>query len=90
MKDGEQIFLAAVSDTQWAIFCEAFGFDDLLADPRLETNNDRVRARDWLMPMLRARLAGRSAAELSRRVRAERPAVRADHPARRTCSTIRT
>ena len=43
VKDGEQIFLAAVSDTQWAIFCEAFGFGDLLADPRLATNNDRVQ-----------------------------------------------
>ena len=26
VKDGEQIFLAAVSDTQWKVFCEAFGF----------------------------------------------------------------
>ncbi len=65
VKDGEQIFLAAVSDTQWAIFCDAFGFGDLKADPRLATNNDRVRARDWLMPILRSRLAGHSAAELS-------------------------
>jgi crotonobetainyl-CoA:carnitine CoA-transferase CaiB-like acyl-CoA transferase len=65
VKDGAQIFLAAVSDTQWAIFCKAFGFDDLKADPRLATNNDRVNARDWMMPILRARLADRSAAELS-------------------------
>jgi crotonobetainyl-CoA:carnitine CoA-transferase CaiB-like acyl-CoA transferase len=28
VKDGEQIFLAAVSDTQWAILCEEFGFDE--------------------------------------------------------------
>ena len=34
-QDGEQIFLAVVSDTQWAVFCEAFGFADLKADPRL-------------------------------------------------------
>jgi len=65
VKDGEQIFLAAVSDTQWAIFCEAFGFGDLQADPRLKSNNDRVNARDWMMPILRSRLADRSAAELS-------------------------
>jgi crotonobetainyl-CoA:carnitine CoA-transferase CaiB-like acyl-CoA transferase len=65
VKDGEQIFLAAVSDTQWTIFCNAFGFGDLMADPRLVTNNDRVRARDWMMPILRSRLAGHSAAELS-------------------------
>ena len=65
VKDGEQVFLAVVSDRQWAIFCQAFGLGELLADPRLATNNDRVRARDWMMPLLRTHLAGRSAAELS-------------------------
>jgi crotonobetainyl-CoA:carnitine CoA-transferase CaiB-like acyl-CoA transferase len=65
VKDGAQIFLAAVSDTQWTIFCDAFGFADLYADPRLKTNNDRVRARHWMMPILRERLADRSAAELT-------------------------
>jgi crotonobetainyl-CoA:carnitine CoA-transferase CaiB-like acyl-CoA transferase len=65
VKDGEQIFLAVVSDTAWAIFCDAFGFADLKDDPRLTSNNDRVRARDWMMPILRERLAGHSAAELS-------------------------
>lgn len=65
VRDGEQIFLAVVSDTQWAAFCGAFGFEDLRADPRLASNNDRVRARDWLLPLLRERLAGFSAAELA-------------------------
>jgi crotonobetainyl-CoA:carnitine CoA-transferase CaiB-like acyl-CoA transferase len=65
VKDGEQIFLAAVSDTQWALFCDAFGFGDLKVDPRLKTNHDRVLARDWMMPILRSHLAERSAAELS-------------------------
>ncbi|MES2610685.1 MAG: CaiB/BaiF CoA-transferase family protein [Pseudomonadota bacterium] len=65
VKDGEQIFLAAVSDKQWAIFCEALELAELLADPRLATNNDRVQARDWLMPQLRSHLASRSAAELA-------------------------
>jgi crotonobetainyl-CoA:carnitine CoA-transferase CaiB-like acyl-CoA transferase len=65
VKHGEQIFLAVVSDTQWAIFCEAFGFADLKADPRLATNNDRVQSRDWMLPALRARLAVHSAAELT-------------------------
>ena len=64
VKDGEQIFLAVVSDTQWAIFCDELGFADLKDEARLATNNDRVRARDWMMPMLRQRLAARSAAEL--------------------------
>ena len=67
VKDGEQVFLSAVSDTQWAILCREFAYDDLAADPRLVTNNDRVRARDWLMPILRERFAPLSAAELSAR-----------------------
>ena len=65
VKDGEQIFLAAVSDKQWTIFCKAFGLEEMLADPRLSTNNDRVLAREWMMPILRSHLAGRNAAELS-------------------------
>ena len=65
VKDGEQIFLAAVSDTQWAIFCDAFALDELKADPRLKTNNDRVLAREWMMPILRSRLANSSAADIS-------------------------
>jgi len=65
VKDGEQIFLAAVSDAQWQTFCRALGFDDLLDRAELATNNDRVRARPTLMPLLRDRLATRSAAELA-------------------------
>ena len=62
---GEQIFLAVVSDKQWVVFCRAFGLDEMLADPRLKSNNDRVLARDWMMPILRSHLAGRSVADLS-------------------------
>ena len=65
VKDGEQIFLAVVSDTQWAIFCNAFGYDDLQADERLQGNNNRVRNREWLIPLLRERLAVQSAADLA-------------------------
>src|SRR5690606_37930321 len=65
VKDGEQIFLAVVSDAQWVVFCDAMGYADLKADPALATNNDRVRARATLLPDLRLRLAGHSAAELS-------------------------
>ena len=70
VQGGEQIFLAAVSDTQWAVFCTEFGFDDLKADARLATNNRRVQSRDWLMPLLRERLAPFAAQELGRRFEA--------------------
>jgi crotonobetainyl-CoA:carnitine CoA-transferase CaiB-like acyl-CoA transferase len=65
VKDDEQIFLAIVSDTQWKVFCQTFGFNDLLADPRLATNNQRVTERGWMMPILRERLAARPAAEIA-------------------------
>jgi crotonobetainyl-CoA:carnitine CoA-transferase CaiB-like acyl-CoA transferase len=64
---GEQIFLAVVSDTQWKLFCEAFRFTELAADERLASNNQRVKARDWLMPVLRERLAHWSAADIGER-----------------------
>jgi crotonobetainyl-CoA:carnitine CoA-transferase CaiB-like acyl-CoA transferase len=66
VKDGEQVFLAAVSDAQWLAFCDALGLPDLKADPRYASNNDRVNLRDELLADLRRRLAPRSAAELSR------------------------
>jgi crotonobetainyl-CoA:carnitine CoA-transferase CaiB-like acyl-CoA transferase len=65
VKDGEQIFLAAVSDAQWATFCDALGFGDLKADPRYNSNNARVALRPQLLPVLRERLAGRSAGDLT-------------------------
>jgi crotonobetainyl-CoA:carnitine CoA-transferase CaiB-like acyl-CoA transferase len=64
VKDGGQIFLAVVSDSQWATFCRAFGLAELQADARLATNGDRVRARDWLLPRLRGHLASRSTTEI--------------------------
>ncbi|MES2184993.1 MAG: CaiB/BaiF CoA-transferase family protein [Pseudomonadota bacterium] len=66
VKDGGQIFLAAVSDGQWAVFCDAFGFADLKADPAYASNNLRVQGRGTLMPVLRARLAAFTVAELAR------------------------
>jgi crotonobetainyl-CoA:carnitine CoA-transferase CaiB-like acyl-CoA transferase len=65
VKGGEQIFLAVVSDTQWRLFCDAFGLADLKADARLAGNNQRVHAREWLMPVLRERLATMDAAQIA-------------------------
>ncbi len=65
VKNGEQIFLAAVSDAQWKVFCKAMGFDDLLTRPELATNNERVRVRATLLAELRPRLAAYTAEELA-------------------------
>ncbi|HSV18156.1 MAG TPA: CaiB/BaiF CoA-transferase family protein [Casimicrobiaceae bacterium] len=65
VKDGQQIFLAAVSDAQWITFCDTLGFADLKADPALATNNARVQVRPALLRTLSERLAGYSADELA-------------------------
>jgi crotonobetainyl-CoA:carnitine CoA-transferase CaiB-like acyl-CoA transferase len=65
VKDGEQIFLSAVSDKQWEVFCRVLGLSDLYADPRFHSNNDRVKERPSLLPVLRERLKHYSAAELT-------------------------
>ena len=65
VKNGEQIFLSAVSDAQWDVFCGVLGFADLKADPRYATNNLRVALRSELLPVLRERLVKFTAAELT-------------------------
>jgi crotonobetainyl-CoA:carnitine CoA-transferase CaiB-like acyl-CoA transferase len=65
VKNREQIFLATVSDAQWLIFCDAFGFADLKSNANFSTNNDRVRMRPTLIPDLRTRLASYSSAEIA-------------------------
>jgi crotonobetainyl-CoA:carnitine CoA-transferase CaiB-like acyl-CoA transferase len=70
VKNNEQIFLAVVGDTQWSSFCEAFDYVDLKDDARIATNNDRVRARGWLIPLLRERLVQYTAIELAARFEA--------------------
>ena len=50
-----QIFVGVVSDRQWAKFCDIFGFNDWKADPNLADNNERVKSRPALIPVLQAR-----------------------------------
>ena len=63
-KDGELVFVGVVTDTQWKIFCEAFGLAGLLADPALKTNPQRVEARPRIIPIVTAIFAGMSKQEL--------------------------
>jgi len=65
VKDGEQIFLAAVSDAQWNTFCDVLGFADLKAEPELATNNQRVVQRPRLLKAITERIGHRAASELA-------------------------
>jgi crotonobetainyl-CoA:carnitine CoA-transferase CaiB-like acyl-CoA transferase len=66
VKDGEQIFLSAVSDKQWEVFCRVLNLPELFNDAAYKTNNDRVRERPSLIPILRERLQDYSAAQLTK------------------------
>jgi crotonobetainyl-CoA:carnitine CoA-transferase CaiB-like acyl-CoA transferase len=57
--DGERVFVAVVSDTQWPAFCDAFDLGELAAMDALATNRLRVGAREWLIPELGRALARR-------------------------------
>jgi crotonobetainyl-CoA:carnitine CoA-transferase CaiB-like acyl-CoA transferase len=50
--DSEQIFVGLTSDGQWRRFCEHFARHDLLQNPAYRTNEDRVRERPTLRPIV--------------------------------------
>ena len=62
--DGEMVFVGVVTDTQGKIFCDAFDLQDLLADPSLKTNPQRVEARPRVIPIVTALFAKMTKAEL--------------------------
>jgi crotonobetainyl-CoA:carnitine CoA-transferase CaiB-like acyl-CoA transferase len=64
-KGGEQIFVGLTSDGQWRRFCEHFDRPDLLADPTYKTNEDRVRARPAIRPIVGEIVKRHSLAELT-------------------------
>ena len=49
-KDNQQVFIGIISEKHWQKFCQAFGRDEWLTDDRLQSNNDRIRERDWFLP----------------------------------------
>ncbi|HEY4545532.1 MAG TPA: CaiB/BaiF CoA-transferase family protein [Pedomonas sp.] len=62
--EGEQLFVGVVSDSQWKTFCQAFGLDELLNNPELETNNQRTGKRDVIIPVVREMFQTKTRAEL--------------------------
>ena len=62
--DGEQVFVGVVTDTQWKVFCDAFGLEHLLSDPTLLTNPQRVDARSRIIPIVAGLFAVRTKQEV--------------------------
>lgn len=63
-RDGEQVFVGVVSDGLWQKFCEAFELHELGANPDYKLNNQRVKARDTLLPIVRELFKRYTKAEL--------------------------
>ena len=64
----EPLFVGVVTDSLWRKFCDLFDLGDLFADPRLTSNNDRVREREWLIPRLRSLFGGMTRAAIVARL----------------------
>ena len=62
--DGDQVFVGVTSNNHWTRFCQVFDRPDLLSDARLATNEDRVAARAWLIPIIAALLGGFTKADI--------------------------
>jgi crotonobetainyl-CoA:carnitine CoA-transferase CaiB-like acyl-CoA transferase len=65
--DDDQVFVGVTSNNHWTRFCEAFQRPDLFADPRLASNEDRVAARPWMLPIVAELLAHLTKAEIVER-----------------------
>ena len=60
----EPVFIGVVSDVLWEKFCRVFQLDDLWADESIRTNNERVKARDRILPQVREMFAGMTRDEI--------------------------
>ena len=69
-RDGDLVFVGVVTDTQWKVFCDSFGLADLLADPVLKTNPQRVEARPRILPIVKGLFAKMGKQELMDRCEA--------------------
>jgi crotonobetainyl-CoA:carnitine CoA-transferase CaiB-like acyl-CoA transferase len=62
--DREQVFIGITSNGHWRRFCDAFERPDLCDDERLDTNEKRVAARDWLIPAVAETIVRRTKPEV--------------------------
>ena len=65
--DQQQIFIGIISEKHWKRFCEVFQRTDWLSDDRLQTNNQRVEAKDWFQPQVEQMIAGYNLQEVLQR-----------------------
>jgi crotonobetainyl-CoA:carnitine CoA-transferase CaiB-like acyl-CoA transferase len=67
-RDGKLLFIAITTDNIWKRFCEAFGLGDLLRDPELQSNEQRVRHRPRILPVITDLVARHDIADLMQKL----------------------
>lgn len=60
----DPVFIGVVTDALWQKFCALFGLDDLWADESIRANNQRVLARDRILPRIRELVSQMTRAEV--------------------------
>ena len=60
----DPVFIGVVTDALWEKFCVLFGLDDLWADESIRANNQRVLARDRILPPIRELVGQMTRAEV--------------------------
>ncbi len=60
----DPIFIGVVTDALWEKFCKLFELGELWADESIRENNNRVAARDRIMPQIRDLVSGFTRQEL--------------------------
>jgi len=67
-KDNERVFIGVVSDTLWKNFCKEFKLTEFAADSSLDTNNERVKQRERILPTINELFASLEKDELRQRL----------------------
>ncbi|MBL4861518.1 MAG: CoA transferase, partial [Crocinitomicaceae bacterium] len=68
VKNEQKIFIGLVTDGQWEKFCQEFKLDEMLADPNMQDNADRVAQREVILPILRELVAKYTLQDISERL----------------------
>lgn len=69
-RDGKLLFVAITTDNIWKRFCEAFALADLLSDPELQTNEQRVKGRPRILPIIANIVAKHDIADMMKKLEA--------------------
>lgn len=60
----DPVFIGVVTDALWEKFCKLFALDELWADESLRENNERVKARERILPVIRELIGAMTADEV--------------------------